>query len=66
MSPNLSRLHDGKKYMWDGRFYATREEAATAGEAYHNDNFEILLGEEEEKFLVYTRRVVKEVVVTAQ
>jgi hypothetical protein len=66
MSPNLSRIQDGKKFMWDGRTYATREEAASVGEAYQNDNFEIQVVEEEGKFLVYSRRIVKEVVVSVQ
>jgi len=63
MSPNLSLLCDEKKYMWDGTPYATREEAARVEEAYRKDNFEVCTTEEEGKFLVYTRRVIKEVVV---
>lgn len=66
MSPNLSLEQDGKKFMWDGRIYATRQEAVSAAEAYQNDNFEIHLAEQEEKFLVYSRRIVKEVVVNVQ
>jgi len=66
MSPNLSLIHAGKKFMWDGCSYATREEAAPAQEAYLKDNFEVEVVEEEGKFLIYTRRVVKEVVVAAQ
>jgi len=66
MSPSLSLLHDEKKFMWDGCLYATQQEAADAGKAYQNDNFEVQVAEEEGKFLVYTRKVVKEVVVTAQ
>ena len=66
MSPNLSLVQDGKKFMWDGRIYATREEAASAAEAYRNDNFEIQLLEQGGQFLVYSRRIVKEVVVSMQ
>ena len=66
MSPNPSLLHDEKKFMWDGCFYVTQQEAADAGKAYQNDSFEIHVAEDEGKFLVYTRRVVKEVVATAQ
>ncbi len=66
MSPNLSLLHDQKKFMWDGCFYATQQEAADVGKAYQNDNFEVHVVENEGKFLLYTRRIVKEVVVTAQ
>jgi len=66
MSPNLSLLHDGKKLLWDGCSYATREEVSAVEADYQKNNFEVCVVEEESKFLVYTRRVVKEVVVTAQ
>lgn len=59
-------VRDGKKFMWDGHLYDSREDASRAEEAYRNDNFEVQRVEQEGKFLVYTRRVVKEVVVTAQ
>ena len=65
MNPNLSLVSDGKKFMWDGRRYATREEALTVREACQNDGFEVRVVEEGEKFLVYTRRVVKGVAATA-
>ncbi len=66
MGPNLSMVSDGKKLMWDGQFYDTREEASRVREAYQNDHFEVRMVEEGGKFLVYTRRVVKEVVVAVQ
>lgn len=66
MSPDLSLIHDGKKYMWDGRVYATREEMSAAEEDYQKNNFEVWVTEEEGKFLIYTRRVVKQVPVTTQ
>jgi hypothetical protein len=66
MSPNLSIIRDGKKFMWDGQVYDNREEATGAGQSYQHDNFEIRMVEEGGKFLVYSRRIVKEVVVTAQ
>ena len=65
MTTNISLIHDGKKFMWDGRLYPTRNEACAAGEAYRNDKFEICVIEEGQ-FLVYTRRVVSNVVVTTQ
>ena len=66
MSPDLAMISDGKKFTWDGQLYDNREEASRAGESYQDENFEIRMVEEGGKFLVYTRRVVKEVVVTAQ
>jgi hypothetical protein len=66
MTTNISLIHDGKKFMWDGRLYPTRDEACAAGEAYRNDKFEIRVAEDEGQFLVYTRRVVSNVMVTTQ
>jgi hypothetical protein len=65
MNPNLSLVSDGKKFMWDGRPYATREEASTVREACQSDGFEVRLVEESGKFLIYTRRAVKGVAATA-
>jgi len=66
MSPNLAMIGDGKKFMWDGQLYDTREEASRAAESYQNENFQIQMVEEGEKFLVYTRRTVKEWAVATQ
>jgi hypothetical protein len=66
MCPSLSLVRDGKKFMWDGRSYASSEEALHAGEAYRNHNFETCVAEEEGQFLLYTRRVVNAVVVMSQ
>lgn len=65
MNPNLSLISDGKKFMWDGRPYATREEAAAVREACQRDGFEVQVVEEGGKFLIYTRRTVKGVAATA-
>jgi hypothetical protein len=62
MSANLAMISDGKKFMWDGQSYATKEEASVAEQSYRKENFEVRVVEQEGKFLVYTRRVVKEVV----
>ena len=66
MSPDLAMISDGKKDMWDGQLYDDREEAARAGKPYQDENFEVRIVEEGGKFLVYTRRTVKEWVVAAQ
>lgn len=60
MSPNLAMISDGKKFMWDGQTYDAKEEASRAGQSYRNENFQIQIVEEDGKFLVYTRRTVKE------
>jgi hypothetical protein len=63
MTPSLALFADGKKFMWDGRVYATREEAARAAEAYQQERFEVRTVEHGDGYLVYTRRVAAEVVV---
>ena len=65
MSPNISLVHDGKKLMWDGLLYA-KEDASRAGQSYQDNGFQIRIVEEGEKFLVYTRRPVKEAAAAAQ
>ena len=66
MSPDLAIISDGKKFMWDGQLYDNREEAARVGESYQKENFQMRMVEEGGKYVVYTRRTVKQVVVTAQ
>ena len=50
--------------MWDGCVYDAHQDAARALQSYEAAGFEALLAEDGGKFLVYTRRVVREVVVT--
>ena len=66
MSPNLAMISHGKKFMWDGQLYDTKEEASRAAQSYHDEDFEIQIVEDGGKFLVYTRRTAKEPAVTAQ
>jgi hypothetical protein len=57
---------DGKKYMWDGEEYESESAAKANKEKYIKDGFETKLIDEEGKFLVYTRRVVKDVKVEGE
>jgi len=66
MNPGLSLIREGKKYLWDGRSYATAEDAATVMATYANDQLAALLLEQDGAFLVYTRRVVKETALPTQ
>ena len=66
MAPQDVRLFDGHKFMWDGEVYASREPAETRRQEYAGSGFETQLVEEEGACLVYTRRVVKEVVVSGE
>ncbi len=66
MSPNLAMISEGKKFMWDGQLYDTKEEASREAQSYQGEGFQIQIVEDGGKFLVYTRRTAKEVAVTAQ
>lgn len=57
------QIVDGKKFMWDGKQYETREVAEEVRSGYEKDGFETKIFDEDGKYLVYTRRVVKEIVV---
>jgi hypothetical protein len=59
-------IHEGKKFMWDGRIHATAEDAAGIAGGYESDRFEVRILEQDGVFLVYTRRAVTEATVAAQ
>jgi len=52
--------------MWDGAVYESKKEAEDTMQKYKNDEFEVELIEEEKKHLLYTRRVVKEIIVEGE
>lgn len=60
---DLAKKFDGKKYMWDGAEYSDKGSAEEAAKKYQDKNFEVEIIEEGDVFLVYSRRVVEEVVV---
>lgn len=68
--PDISKIINGKKFMWDSAVYESEKEAQDTMQKYKNDNFEVELLEEsiddKKKFLLYTRRVVTEVVVEGE
>jgi len=63
MPSNLIMI-DGKKFIWDGVDYANREAASENMQKYKSDSFEVESSEEDGKAYLYTRRVVKEVIVS--
>ena len=63
---DLSKIINGKKYMWDNVVYESKKEAQDIMEKYKKDNFEVELIEEENKYLLYTRRVVTEIVLEGE
>ena len=64
--PDSSKIINGKKFMWDGVVYESKKEAEDTMRKYKDDNFEVELREEEKKHLLYTRRVVTEIVVEGE
>ncbi len=64
--PDTSKIINGKKVMWDGVVYETEAEAQEIKKKYEEDNFEVELIGEEEKFFLYTRRVVTEIVLEGE
>ncbi|KPK80299.1 MAG: hypothetical protein AMS25_09455 [Gemmatimonas sp. SM23_52] len=63
MNPPIARFIDGEKFMWDGEVYDAREAAEAKKREYEAAQFETDIVEAEGGYLVYSRRVVKEVVV---
>ncbi len=63
---DLSKILNGKKYMWDNVVYESKKEAQELMEKYKKDDFEVELIEEENTYLLYTRRVVTEIVLEGE
>ncbi len=64
--PDSSRIINGKKFMWDGVVYESKEKALEVMENYKKDNFEVEYVEEDPHYLLYTRRFVAKIVVEGQ
>ena len=60
--PDMAKKLDGKKFMWDKGNYSTETEAREKMTVYEKDGFETRLVKDQGKFLVYTRRVVTEII----
>ena len=59
------RFFDRQKFMWDGEAYDSSAAEAKKQE-YESQGFETRLAEEEGKAFVFTRRVVKEIVIEGE
>ena len=64
--PDASKIIKDRKVMWDGVEYETEKEAQDVKKTYEDDGFEVELVEEEGKYLLYTRRVVTEIVLEGE
>ena len=56
------RFFDGKKYMWDGQEYEDKKKAREVEKEYRAKGFDVQNCSEDKKILLYTRRVVTEIV----
>ncbi|APV44280.1 hypothetical protein Dform_00939 [Dehalogenimonas formicexedens] len=54
----LSRLFDGRKFMWDGKEYHSATESREQEEHYRSLGFEVRSLNEGDMHYLYTRRVV--------
>jgi hypothetical protein len=61
--PAQVQIFDDKKYLWDGREYETEQAARDQEKEYAENGFEVRLWPESGQVLLYTRRIVTEVVV---
>jgi len=61
MSVPNARVVEGRKYYWDGQRYASSGDAAAAQAAYERDGFDTSVAESDGTYLVYSRRVVRQV-----
>lgn len=57
-----TRIFEGKKYMWDGQEYDNEEQASSVEKQYTEKGFEVQMWREDGTVLLYTRRVVTEIV----
>lgn len=64
--PQNVRFFDRHKFVWDGETYDGRAAAEAKKSEYEAQGFETQLVEEEGQVFLYTRRVVKEVVVEGE
>jgi len=57
-------IYEGNdKFMWDGEVYDSLAAAQNVGKTYEEKGFQVRIFEKEGKHLVYTRRVVTEIVI---
>ena len=64
--PESVKILDSKKFMWDGQSYESEQRAKEVTAGYEGNNFEVKVIQEEDKYLIYTRRVVTQIVIEGQ
>ncbi len=59
MTTPLAKKVEGKKFMWDGGAYDDPGQARQVMEDYAREGFEVQMFEEEGRYFIYSRRLVK-------
>ncbi|TFG46051.1 MAG: hypothetical protein E4H31_01855 [Dehalococcoidia bacterium] len=57
----LARQFNGKKFMWDGKVYDSESCCQEQAQSYLAESFEVQTFDEDDKYYIFTRRVVAEV-----
>lgn len=60
------KMIESKKFMWDGETYENENLAQETKARYEENGFETQLFEEEGQYVVYTRRMVTEIVIEGE
>lgn len=60
------KILDEKKFMWDGRTYMSESEANTAKAEYEKNNFETFMVSDEDKYFLFSRKIVTEIEIEQQ
>ena len=63
MEAEFVKYSEGLKFVWDGADYPSAEAAAEKRAQYEKDGFSVFALANDGKHFLYTRRVVKDVVV---
>ncbi|MBL6949105.1 MAG: hypothetical protein ISR57_00525 [Bacteroidales bacterium] len=57
------KFFNGEKFMWDGITHENENNMQKMKAEYETNNFEIRIIQEEEKYFLFTRRVVTEIII---
>ena len=57
MTIPLARTIKGEKFMWDGTTYENKDQAGQTMAVYEKDGFSVQMFKEDDKYLVYSRRI---------
>ncbi len=58
----IVRIFDEKKFMWNGKTCASESEALSIIAEYEKNGFNTRMIQEEDKYFLFTRKIVTEIV----